>query len=79
VAGLARDSARVPLRPWDSRDERHRGLPDHHRLLFEQPRGPEVVDDHRAGVGVRDAKVGGGQAVVFSVAGWASFIAALEE
>ncbi|MET7293484.1 DUF397 domain-containing protein [Streptomyces griseoloalbus] len=28
---------------------------------------------------VRDSKVGDGPAVVFSVAGWASFIAALKE
>ncbi|GGV56517.1 DUF397 domain-containing protein [Streptomyces griseoloalbus] len=38
----------------------------------------EVVDD-RTGVAVRDSKVVDGPAVVFSVVGWTSFIAALKD
>ncbi|CAL9556769.1 DUF397 domain-containing protein [Streptomyces sp. Tu 3180] len=38
----------------------------------------EVVDDHLAGVAVRDSKVVDGPAVVFSAAGWTSFITALK-
>ncbi|MEU7468395.1 DUF397 domain-containing protein [Streptomyces sp. NPDC044984] len=37
----------------------------------------EVADDHSSGVAVRDSKVMDGPAVVFSVTGWMSFIAAL--
>ncbi|MGW5213240.1 DUF397 domain-containing protein [Streptomyces sp. NPDC004051] len=39
----------------------------------------EVLDGYRCGVPVRDSKVPGGPVVVFSVTGWASFIAALQQ
>ncbi|MFD7691178.1 DUF397 domain-containing protein [Streptomyces sp. NPDC059781] len=39
----------------------------------------EVLDGYPAGVPVRDSKVPDGPAVVFSMAGWASFIAALRD
>ncbi|MFA3872328.1 DUF397 domain-containing protein [Streptomyces sp. MMCC 100] len=39
----------------------------------------EVMDDHPAGVPVRDSKVPGGAVSVFSVGGWASFITAFKE
>ncbi|MEU6521856.1 DUF397 domain-containing protein [Streptomyces sp. NPDC046924] len=39
----------------------------------------EVLDGYPSGIPVRDSKVPGGPAVVFSVTGWASFIAALQQ
>ncbi|MDT0612871.1 DUF397 domain-containing protein [Streptomyces lancefieldiae] len=39
----------------------------------------EVMDGHPSGIPVRDSKVPGGPALVFSVAGWTSFITALKE
>jgi hypothetical protein len=38
----------------------------------------EVLDDHPAGVPVRDSKAPEGPAVVFPSAGWASFVAAVK-
>ena len=38
----------------------------------------EVVDDHPAGVPVRDSKEPGGPALVFPRAAWASFVAAVK-
>ncbi|MFB6554140.1 DUF397 domain-containing protein [Streptomyces sp. NPDC056405] len=38
----------------------------------------EVVDDYPLGIPVRDSKVPGGPAVVFSAVGWASFVTALK-
>ncbi|KRV47602.1 hypothetical protein AQ490_06840 [Wenjunlia vitaminophila] len=37
----------------------------------------EVLDDHPAGVPVRDSKDPHGPALVFSVAAWSSFVAAV--
>ncbi|MGX4692106.1 DUF397 domain-containing protein [Streptomyces sp. JNUCC 63] len=39
----------------------------------------EVLDGHASGVPVRDSKVPQGPALVFSAAGWSSFIAAVKE
>ncbi|MFJ8540681.1 DUF397 domain-containing protein [Streptomyces sp. NPDC093586] len=38
----------------------------------------EVLDDHPVGVPVRDSKVPEGPALVFSSAGWASFVAGVK-
>ncbi|MFV0135869.1 DUF397 domain-containing protein [Streptomyces sp. HMX87] len=38
----------------------------------------EVLDNHSSGVPVRDSKNPHGPAVVFSTAGWASFVRALK-
>jgi Domain of unknown function (DUF397) len=38
----------------------------------------EVGDNHPSGVPVRDSKASHGPALVFSAAGWASFITALK-
>ncbi|WP_406727459.1 DUF397 domain-containing protein [Streptomyces sp. GD-15H] len=39
----------------------------------------EILDNHPSGVPVRDSKVPDGPVLVFSVAGWASFTAALQQ
>ncbi|WP_217143968.1 DUF397 domain-containing protein [Streptomyces sp. AC627_RSS907] len=39
----------------------------------------EVMDGHPSGIPVRDSKVPGGPALVFSVVGWTAFITALKE
>ncbi|AZM77874.1 DUF397 domain-containing protein [Streptomyces sp. KPB2] len=39
----------------------------------------EVIDGYLAGIPVRDSKVPGGAAVVFSAGGWTSFITDLKE
>ncbi|WP_399885258.1 DUF397 domain-containing protein [Streptomyces sp. BBFR51] len=39
----------------------------------------EVVDVYASGIPVRDSKVPGGPALVFSAAGWASFVTALKQ
>ncbi|PTM92224.1 DUF397 domain-containing protein [Streptomyces sp. VMFN-G11Ma] len=38
----------------------------------------EVLDTHLAGVPVRDSKIPEGPALVFSSAGWASFVAGVK-
>ncbi|MFI9241954.1 DUF397 domain-containing protein [Streptomyces sp. NPDC053086] len=38
----------------------------------------EVLDNHPAGVPVRDSKVPAGPALVFQSAGWVSFVAAVK-
>ncbi|MFE9096267.1 DUF397 domain-containing protein [Streptomyces sp. NPDC007264] len=38
----------------------------------------EVLDGHPAGVPIRDSKVPHGPVLVFSAAGWASFVAAVK-
>ncbi|MDG9721554.1 DUF397 domain-containing protein [Streptomyces sp. DH41] len=38
----------------------------------------EIVDDHPAGIPVRDSKVPDGGVLVFSAVGWSSFITALK-
>lgn len=39
----------------------------------------EVLDDHPAGVPIRDSKAPVGPALVFQLAGWASFVAAVKD
>ncbi|MFD1661859.1 DUF397 domain-containing protein [Streptomyces caeni] len=39
----------------------------------------EVLDGYPSGVPVRDSKVPHGPALVFSAAGWASFVAAVKD
>ncbi|MEU1280616.1 DUF397 domain-containing protein [Streptomyces sp. NPDC005805] len=39
----------------------------------------EVLDGHPSGVPVRDSKVPHGPVLVFSAAGWSSFVTALRE
>ncbi|MFD1661853.1 DUF397 domain-containing protein [Streptomyces caeni] len=39
----------------------------------------EIIDGHARGVPVRDSKVPHGPALVFSAAGWASFVAAVKD
>ncbi|HET9383234.1 MAG TPA: DUF397 domain-containing protein [Streptomyces sp.] len=39
----------------------------------------EVLDDHPAGVPVRDSKAPEGPALVFPLAGWASFVIAVKD